>query len=139
MIGSYSMTTETQQIAETIERAIEDTKTQMAPELKRITENIYQGLVESFNDYFSQDNSQNYLESIAHEVRNIMKNLLAGDLNEIKDLDILSEYTFDKLHEIRLKIWETCGNELEKCIISNQKKQIEQLTKENEYLNNRSY
>lgn len=138
MIGIYSMTTETKAIAETIENSIEDTKTEMAKSLKKITDDIYDGLVEKFQEHFSYDNEHNYLESIAHEVRQIMRDLLSGDLNQIKQLNIISEYTFDKLHLIRLKIWETCSKEIEDCIISEQKKKIEELRKEIKFHNTRS-
>jgi hypothetical protein len=130
MIGTYSMTTETKNIALKIEEAIEETKIEMSKKLNKITDEIYERLVTKFQDHFSYDNSQNYLESIAYEVRNIMRNLLCGDVNQIKQLNIVSEYTFDSLQEIRLKIWETCGNEIENCIISEQKKQIESLRRE---------
>jgi len=137
MIGTYSMTTETKNIALKIGEAIESVKTEMEKDLKSITDDIYGNLVEKFNDHFSYDNENNYLESIAYEVRNIMRDLLAGDIDQIKNLDIVSEYTFDKLHCIRLKIWETCGKDIENCIISEHNKKIEELRKEIKYLKNR--
>jgi hypothetical protein len=82
------------------------------------------------------NNKYNYLLSIADEVRKIMTNLLAGDIDQIKELNIIDEYTFDRLHEIRLKIWETCGNQIENSIIFEQKKQIESLRKEIKFCRN---
>jgi len=138
MIGTYSMTTETKAIAETIANAIERTKTEMSKELKKITDHIYEELVEKFNENFAYDNEHNYLESIAYEVRQIMRDLLVGDLNQIKQLNIISEYNFDKLHLIRLKIWETCSKDIENCIISEQKKNIEELKNQVQMYQNRN-
>jgi hypothetical protein len=138
MIGTYSMTTDTKFIAEKISDAIESTKTEMSKELRKITDHIYDGLVEKFSDHFAYDNENNYLETIAYEVRQIMRNLLVGDINQIKQLNIISEYTFDRLHEIRLKIWETCSKEIESCIISEQNKKIEELRKQIQMYENRN-
>lgn len=138
MIGTYSMTTDTKNIADTIERAIYSVKEDMAKKLKGITDDIYEDLRAKFDEYFSYDNSQNYLESISHEVRNIMRDLLAGDIDQIKQLNIVSEYTFDKLHFIRLKIWETCSKDIENCIIKEQNKKIEEMRKEIKYLRQRN-
>ena len=138
MIGTYSLTTDTKNIAETIANSIEDTKTEMAKSLKKITDDIYEGLVEKFQEHFAYDNEHNYLESIAYEVRQIIRDLLVGDLNQIKQLNIISEYTFDKLHLIRLKIWETCSKDIENCIISEQKKKIEELRHQVKMYQNRN-
>ncbi len=138
MIGTYSMTTETKNIAETIEKSIDSVKGDMSKKLKSITDDIYEDLRSKFDEYFSYDNSQNYLESISYEVRNIMRDLLAGDIEQIKNLNIVSEYTFDKLHFIRLKIWETCSKDIENCIITEQNKKIEELRKEIKYLKQRN-
>jgi len=140
MIGTYSLTTETKAIAETISNSIEDIKIEMSKHLEKITDDVYEGLVQKFQDNFAYDNEHNYLESIAYEVRQIMRDLLSGDLNQIKQLNIISEYTFDKLHLIRLKIWETCAKDIENCIISEQKKQIEELrNKVKMYINRNNY
>lgn len=136
MIGTYSMSTETQAIADTIEKVIEDTKESMKPKLKKFSDEIFDALVNNYDCFFSMNNKDNYLLSISHEVRKIMTNLLAGDIDQIKQLNIIDEYTFDRLHEIRLKIWETCSKEIENSIIHEQKKQIESLRQEVKYARN---
>lgn len=130
MIGTYSLTLETKAIADLIENSIIESKNELAKHMEKFCNEVYDTLHNKIESHLAYDNAENFKLTIAYEVRNIMKNLLVGDLSQIKDLSILSEYTFDRLHEIRIKMWETCGEEIEKSIITEMHKQIIELKRQ---------
>lgn len=134
MIYSSSLTEETQKFASLLEEAGDRARAEISEDLKKVSNTIYENMMENLESWFSDHIQENFKLQVAHEVRHLLSNLLNGNLEVIKDICLLSDYTFDNLHEIRLAIWRAAGQDVEGSIIREQKKQIDELTKEIENL-----
>ena len=134
MIYSASLTEETQKFASLLAEAGDKARAEISEDLQKASNTIYENMMESLESWFSDHISENFKLQVAHEVRYLMRNLLSGNLEVIKDICLLSDYTFDNLHEIRLAIWRAAGQDVEGSIIRQQQKQIDELTKELENL-----
>jgi hypothetical protein len=101
---------------------------------KKFIDKFIDDLKENFQDYVDSylkyDSLENYKHRLAYEVHQVMTKLLLGDIEILEALRIPTEFTFDSLHEIRLKIWEICATDIENSIINAQLKEIEQLEKD---------
>ena len=139
MIHGSNLSEQTNEIGNIIERAADDAKKSLKKKLEDTVIDIYDELARRVDDNFSYDTCSWFKYSVAHEVKQIITGLLIGDMKTIKNLDIVSEYTFDRLHEVRMKIWETCSEGIEQSIIKEQKEQIEDLSKQVLYYRNRVY
>ncbi len=137
MIHSSDLTDETKKFADLLEQAGDYARKEIEEDLKKISENIYERMYETFDIWFSQNIKDNFMQSVAHEVRSIMVNFLSGNLDTIKNCNLLSDFTFDNLHNIRLAIWKAAGTDIETSIISEQDKQIDRLKREIDMLRNR--
>lgn len=128
MIMSHDLSEQTQQLSETIYKSADQALEKLSENfIKKISDKIYQELHDSFNCWFASNLEQNFLESVKYEVRGILSEFLSGNVDIMKKVNLLDEYTFDKLHEIRLAIWKAGSKEIEQSIISIQEKRIKDL------------
>jgi len=132
MIPSYlSDTTKelTNSIGFFIEKTINESK---------VTKNIFDSLHDSFqnsiNDWVKLNTEDTINYHICYEVEKIIRELLLGNLDTINKLRINTEYTFNDLHKIRLKIAEVCGDDLKNILIKTQEKEIKELKEEINHL-----
>lgn len=139
MIHAAALSEETQKISNIIKNVIENSKENYKEQIKSFSDDIYANLMESIDSWFSYNCFDTYRENVAYEVRKIITALLAGEQETIKQLDIVSEYTFDKLHEIRMKIWKTCSFGIEESIIKQYQEKIDYLEKEVKFYRQRDY
>jgi hypothetical protein len=102
--------------------------------IKDFFDDLYYKFNTQVDEFLASDSEYNYRLRIANEVDSIIERLLAGEENIIKSLRLDREYYIDILDKIRLKIFEQCGNEIQKTIIAELQKEIEELTIELKYV-----
>jgi hypothetical protein len=130
MIYAHQLTEETQKLANMIEEAAHYAKDKISTEvLKNLSDKLYDNMHEVFNEWFSYNLRDNFMLRVAYEVNHILRELLNGNLEVIKNINLISDYTFDNLHEIRLGIWKAAGQDIEGSIVREQQKQIDELKK----------
>jgi len=134
MIHGSDLSEETQKFANMLEEAGDRAKAEIAEDLHKISENIYDKTYEILDTWFSSNIKENFLQTVAYDVDRIITDFLSGKLETIKNTYITSDYTFDNLHQIRLAIWRAAGQDIEGHIIKEQEEQIEKLKKDVERL-----
>lgn len=128
MIGSYNLSDEVNKMADLIEEISHENKDLLSKIAKKHADDFYEIINDYINNYFNINNCENFKNSIAHEVSDIITGLLAGDKKVIDKLDLVSEYNFNDLPKIRLAIWEQCAEGIETSIIKSQEERIKDLT-----------
>jgi len=133
MIHSHQLSEETKKFASMLQDAGDKARSELEEDLKKVSDGIYDRMIEHLHQWFSYNLEESYRQHIAHEVRYILRELLNGNLEYIKNINLLSHYTFDNLHEIRLAIWRAAGQDIEHSIIHEQEKQIKELERDLEH------
>lgn len=112
---------------ESIERQVETSFGEVKPIVEKFADDVKDKIWSDIEYYMASDCASNLRTEIEREVGNIIDLLLVGDKQALQATNIISEYTFGRLPEIRQAIFDTCGTELQKQIISDKDEEIENL------------
>lgn len=109
-------------IAEFLSTTLKDSKI-----VKKFFDDLYCEFQSTLDNYIEGDQSCNYRIRVSQEITRVINGILSGNECIIKSLELDTEYTFDDLHNVRLKIWETCSNDIQNSIINAQNSEIKYL------------
>lgn len=129
----------TEKISFAIYESIEKTREDFKKRTVKIAEDIQNELMLNIDCYLAENIQYLYEQNVKNEVRKVVTALLLGNDETIKKFNLDSKYTFDRLHEIRMKIWETCSTSIEGSIIEEQQNTIHLLRKKIKILNEYRY
>ncbi len=101
-------------ISDALDAAVDLNREKIKSLVDGYADDFYQAVVESIYC----DASFGIEQHIRREVKNRITKIIKGDLDAIKDADILSEYSYGDIHAMRMKIWETCSESIEKHLIT---------------------
>lgn len=121
----------------------EETRSEVAKISEKVLEDIIRsGVIEDFikdlydkiqktiEAHLAVDTQVNLCRKISEEVDRVIKKLLIGDIEILKTLNLDTEYTFDSLDLIRLKIFEKFGDSISKTVVKDLQGKIGHLEKE---------
>lgn len=114
--------------------SMEKSKSGIEKKFKCLLQEFVEESWNNFDDYLTTDARYRYEHWIRQTCDEIIESLLSGETRWLKDQHIISEYTWEKLQKVRLKIWETAGGEIANCTINALQKEIEYLKEQNKRL-----
>lgn len=87
-------------------------------------------------NHLACDASSNIRSTIARECESIIEAFLAGDKETMEKTNIISEYNFGRLPEVRDAIWAQCASDIEKARTEYLEKEVKNLREHNSILRN---
>jgi hypothetical protein len=110
--------------------SLEKSKNSIEKQFKNLLEDFISQSWNNFDYYLTTDARYNYESWIRKTCNDIVESLLSGETEWLKDQRIISEYGWEKLRKIRLKIWKEAGGEIANSTIAALLKENEELKRE---------
>lgn len=138
MMAYYGILKEpTDKTLESMESVIEKSLDGMRPKVEKFLDDVRGNLWGDFESYLIADNMENIRLAISRECQTIIEAFLCGDIEILKQTMILSDYTYGRLHEVRMAIFKVCGDDLQKSIVEELEDKINRLKKDVEFYRER--
>jgi len=123
----YGILTKSKETLESLEETVEQSLDRLKPEIDKFWDSLREKIWGDVEDYLAGDCAFNLRGAIARECETIIEAFLCGDEKILKQTNIISEYNFARLSEVRKAIWDQCADELQKI-------RLKELEEENERL-----
>lgn len=127
----------TDKALETIESTVQKSFKHLTPQVDKFINNVRDKLWHDFENFLITDNMENIRLTISRECQTIIEAFLCGDVETLKQTMILSDYTHSRLHEVRMAIFKTCGDELQKTIVQELEDKVNRLQRDVEFYRER--
>ena len=137
-MGYYGILKEpTDKMLETMESTLSKSFDDLVPQVDKFIDNVRDKIWSDFENFLIADNLENIKLALSRECKTIIEGFLCGDEELLKETGILSDYSYGRLHEVRLVIFKACGSELQKIIINKLEAQVAALQKDVDFYRNR--
>ena len=137
-MGYYGILKEpTDKMLETMESTLSKSFDDLVPQVDKFIDNVRDKIWSDFENFLIADNLENIKLALSRECKTIIEGFLCGDEELLKETGILSDYSYGRLHEVRLAIFKACGSELQKIIINKLEAQVAALQKDVDFYRNR--
>lgn len=110
--------------------SMEKSSSDIEKKFKSLLEDFIQQSWNNFDEYLQNDARYGYERWIRQTCNEIIEGLLSGETKWLKNQNIISEYNWEKIQKIRLKIWETAGGEIANSTIKALQDEVERLKKD---------
>ena len=109
---------------------IEGAKNELAKKFTSLMEEFTDTALQRFQDNIECNERYNYDRWIRDTCNSIVEGLLSGDTKWLREQRIISEYSWEKLQDVRMAILKASGVEIEASVIKSQQEEIERLKKD---------
>ncbi len=111
-------------------------RSEIEEKFKSLIEDLLDKSWMNFYSFLEDDSAYCIDRWIRERADSIVQGILNGETKWLKDQKIISEYTWDRIHLIRMAVLESCGDDITKKLINDLKETIDDQKKEIQQLRN---